>query len=128
MPGTFVRIGVQRPRYSIGASGFMSYKSMCPGPPSSHIRMTAVSFAAGAMAAAAFARKSAGSEIDAMPDIANWTKFRRVRPSQYFGVGPASILSMAGLLAGHSGQDGCRIHQQPLIRSDFTVGESAESI
>ena len=37
-----VRIGLQMPRYSAGASGFMSYMSMWPGPPSSQIRMTDV--------------------------------------------------------------------------------------
>ena len=41
-PGTRVRIGFQMPRYSAGASGFMSYMSMWPGPPSSQIRMTEV--------------------------------------------------------------------------------------
>ncbi len=43
-PGTLVRIGFQMPRYSLGASGFMSYRSMWLGPPSSQIRMTEVFF------------------------------------------------------------------------------------
>ena len=41
-PGTRVRIGRQMPRYSAGASGFMSYMSRWLGPPSSQIRMTDV--------------------------------------------------------------------------------------
>ena len=43
MPGTLVRIGRKSPRYSAGASGFMSYVSMCGGPPGSQMKMTDVS-------------------------------------------------------------------------------------
>src|SRR5579871_5352680 len=42
-PGTFVRIGLKSPRYSTGASGFMSYVSMCGGPPGNHRKITEVS-------------------------------------------------------------------------------------
>ena len=47
MPGTLVLIGLHMPRYSTGASGFISYISMWPGPPSSHSRITEVSFLVG---------------------------------------------------------------------------------
>ena len=40
MPGTFVRIGRNSPRYSLGASGFRSYISMCGGPPGSQRKIT----------------------------------------------------------------------------------------
>src|SRR5579862_7219612 len=43
MPGTLVRTGRKSPRYSAGAFGFMSYISMCGGPPGSQMKMTAVS-------------------------------------------------------------------------------------
>ena len=43
MPGTFVLIGMKSPRYSLGASGFKSYISMCGGPPGIHTKMTEVS-------------------------------------------------------------------------------------
>ncbi len=33
MPGTFVSIGLNSPRNSVGASGFRSHMSMCGGPP-----------------------------------------------------------------------------------------------
>ncbi len=33
MPGTFVLIGLNSPRYSTGALGFRSYRSMWLGPP-----------------------------------------------------------------------------------------------
>jgi hypothetical protein len=33
MPGTFVLIGLNSPRYSAGAAGLRSYMSMCDGPP-----------------------------------------------------------------------------------------------
>src|SRR5262245_38957901 len=45
MPGTTVLIGLNAPRYSAGASGFMSYVSMCGGPPGSQRKMTDVSVA-----------------------------------------------------------------------------------
>jgi hypothetical protein len=44
MPLTFVLIGLYAPRYSAGASGFMSNVSWCGGPPGSHTKMTAGSF------------------------------------------------------------------------------------
>ena len=43
MPGTLVLIGMNSPRYSLGASGFMSYISMCGGPPGSQTKITEVS-------------------------------------------------------------------------------------
>ena len=39
MPGTLVLIGLNSPRYSRGASGFMSYMSRCDGPPLKKIMM-----------------------------------------------------------------------------------------
>src|SRR5688572_20861058 len=44
MPGTFVLIGLNAPRNSAGASGFMSNVSWCGGPPGSQTKMTAGSF------------------------------------------------------------------------------------
>ena len=75
-----MRIGFQMPRYSAGASGFMSYMSMWPGPPSSQIRMTdvflLVSFDA------SFARRSWGIPTAAIPATPSCRKLRRLRPSQ----------------------------------------------
>src|SRR5262245_20190629 len=42
MPGTLVRMGLSGPRYSCGASGFMSYVSSWLGPPHIQKRMTEV--------------------------------------------------------------------------------------
>ena len=39
MPGAEVEIGWNVPRYSTGASGFMSHVSMCDAPPLSQMRM-----------------------------------------------------------------------------------------
>jgi hypothetical protein len=44
MPGTFVGIGLKIPRYSLGASGFMSHMSCWGAPPICQIRMHAVCF------------------------------------------------------------------------------------
>ena len=46
IPGTLVLMGMNCPRYSFGASGFMSYISMCGGPPGSHTNITEVSLPA----------------------------------------------------------------------------------
>ena len=43
IPGTFVRMGERGPRYSLGASGFMSNVSSWLGPPHIQNRITAVS-------------------------------------------------------------------------------------
>src|SRR6266704_1397745 len=43
MPGTLVGIGLNSPRYSLGASGFMSKVSRCDGPPLCHTRMQEMS-------------------------------------------------------------------------------------
>ena len=40
IPGTLVAMGLNSPRYSLGASGFMSYMSRCDGPPLRWIMMT----------------------------------------------------------------------------------------
>ena len=83
MPGTFVLIGRQMPRYSAGASGFMSYVSMWPGPPSSHSRMTDVSLLPPVTAdASARARRMVLRGADAMPATPICRKCRRERPSQ----------------------------------------------
>jgi hypothetical protein len=42
IPGTFVRIGFNGPRYSVGASGFMSYVSSWLGPPHIQNKITDV--------------------------------------------------------------------------------------
>ena len=42
IPGTLVFIGMNSPRYSLGASGFMSYISMCGRPPGSQTKITEV--------------------------------------------------------------------------------------
>src|SRR5436190_2072293 len=104
MPGTLVLIGVQRPRYSAGASGFMSYISMCPGPPSSQRRMTDVSFLdKPAAAEAACTWRSCGKPTAAIPATPSCKKLRRDCPSQYLGLTrPASMRNMAGLLGGVS--------------------------
>ncbi len=39
MPGADVSIGLNVPRYSAGASGFMSQVSMCDAPPLSQMRI-----------------------------------------------------------------------------------------
>src|SRR5262245_28988846 len=43
MPGTFVGIGLNSPRISLGASGFMSKVSRCEEPPLCHTRMQEMS-------------------------------------------------------------------------------------
>src|SRR5207253_111719 len=74
-PGTRVRIGRQMPRYSAGASGFRSYRSMWLGPPSSHIRITDVFLVGPAEAADSdFARRSCGRPTAAMPATPSWRK------------------------------------------------------
>src|SRR5580692_6107917 len=77
-PGTFVRVGFQMPRYSAGASGFMSYISMWPGPPSSQIRITdEFLLLVGDCADAAFARRISGRLREAMPAMPSCKKLRR---------------------------------------------------
>src|SRR5205085_3251125 len=67
-PGTLVLIGFQMPRYSAGASGFISYRSRWLGPPSSQIRMDEVSFLACPIAAdISRALSTCGSDAAAMP-------------------------------------------------------------
>ncbi len=97
-PGTFVRMGFQIPRYSAGASGFMSYMSMCPGPPSSQIRMTDV-FLPPPSGDPSRAFKIVGNPTDAIPARPTCTKLRRVRPSQYRPVDSAETRNIASLLA-----------------------------
>src|SRR5207253_2645566 len=80
-PGTFVLMGFQRPRYSAGASGFMSYMSMWPGPPSNQIRMTDVFLVA--EPEASLARRTWARLADPIPATPAWTKLRRDIPSQY---------------------------------------------
>ena len=73
-----VLIGRQRPRYSGGASGFMSYVSMCPGPPSIQSKMTDVSFFAHRRGRRFFhPQKAATRPRLPMPARPSCTKLRR---------------------------------------------------
>src|SRR5229473_3539650 len=98
-PGTHVRIGRQMPRYSAGASGFMSYMSMWPGPPSSQIRMTEVLREVGfvpklELGNEARALRICGNPRAAIPETPSFKKLRRLSPSQYRPAAPRSRLNM----------------------------------
>ena len=78
MPGTFVRIGRKSPRYSLGASGFRSYISMCGGPPGSQTKITDRSSCAATVPAWACNRKMSPSVKPPKPIAPNFSAVRRV--------------------------------------------------
>ena len=69
-PGTAVSIGLNSPRISSGASGFMSNESCCPSPPLSRITITdrARPGAGRSAAAAPRAASRPGSPIPSSPE------------------------------------------------------------
>ena len=87
IPGTLVRIGRNSPRYSAGASGFMSNMSRCGGPPLRWMLMIAF-FDAGA---APSARNSPARESPPMPVAPIRKKARLDTPSQDFTRFPKNV-------------------------------------
>ena len=74
MPGTVVATGLKGPRYSAGASGFMSHVSMCDAPPESQNKITDLALPPVAGEAARLAGKPrAGKPMPA------WRNIRRLR-------------------------------------------------
>src|SRR5262245_14902176 len=79
MPGVFVAIGLNSPRISAGASGFMSYMSMWLGPPLRRTMMT--DLARGAFSSARSRSRSA-SIIPPRPRLPKRRNLLRERPGQ----------------------------------------------
>src|SRR4051812_24901950 len=97
--------------------------------------MTEVSFlAVPSRAESSLAFRIVGNSTAAMPAAPIWTKLRRLMPSQYAGVFPASIRNMAGLLSESSGRAprgrGSRAgtYRQSLIEPDCIAVFGRESI
>ena len=80
MPGTFVEIGLNSPRYSAGAFGFMSHVSIWLGPPRIHKMITDFSRDTDCPFAAAAASRlnNCGSVKPAMPSTPALTNPRRL--------------------------------------------------
>src|SRR4051812_40810356 len=102
MPGTFVAIGVNSPRISAGASGFISKLSMCDGPPRIQIMMTdlfrqEVNFEP--VAALACRRSTSASESPASESAPTRNTSRRETAVRHFRSGPEQ-LHMADLHYG----------------------------
>ena len=100
MPGALVAIGLNGPRISAGASGFMSQVSNWLGAPRLKIMMqerSSCRFAAapGAVAARASRAINCGSEKPMAPSVPTCRKSRRVTPSQVWAVPRPMRLSMA---------------------------------
>src|SRR5262245_40841528 len=81
MPGTFVRMVPNSPRYSAGASGLGSHMSMWLGPPRIHRMMTELRRVAAAEFACASWRNSSASDRPALPSTPALTKPRRLSRS-----------------------------------------------
>src|ERR1044072_2266803 len=82
MPETFVLMGLNSPRISEGASGFMSYMSMWLGPPPRQIMMTDLSRFPGGTAPSALSRRNGGSVNPPSASAPVFKKLRRESPSQ----------------------------------------------
>src|SRR3954470_14542994 len=80
--GLLVRIVLNGPRISRGASGFGSHVSIWLGAPRLKIIMQARSSFALSTAPIAFSPLSIGSESPSAPSVPAWRKSRRVTPSQ----------------------------------------------
>src|SRR5262245_19729776 len=84
MPGTVVAIGLNSPRTSAGASGFMSQTSSWLGPPWSRNRMHERTRVRGARS---LARSSSGSDRPKAPNPPSCSKRRRVSADGWSGIG-----------------------------------------
>src|SRR6516162_1949658 len=93
MPGTFVAIGLKRPRTFSGAFGFMSQRSVWLGAPQLKIKMTDFAFAWPLTACVSLARHQLAQNRSRAPRPAVCKNCRRVpRPiSCGFGVMVASL-------------------------------------
>jgi hypothetical protein len=81
-PLTFVLTGLNLPRTSAGASGFMSQVSRWPGEPTRKMVMQFLIFADPSAAPAAWSRNRFGSASVASPADPAVRKLRRVTPEQ----------------------------------------------
>ena len=79
MSGDLVRMGLNGPRYSAAASGFMSHKSTWLGAPKLKIIMHARSSCPGRTAPASFAASSCGSDNPAAPNTPTCKNSRRFK-------------------------------------------------
>src|SRR5688572_3043846 len=95
------------------------------GPPSSQMRITEVSLAGRpASLEAALARITPPKPTDAIPATPSCTKFRRLKPSQYRPVEPASMRIMVLLRArikGGGGRDQNEPSPVPIINEFLYV-------
>ena len=82
MPGTCEATGRNSPRYSAGASGFMSYMSMWLGPPPRQTMMTDLLARRAGCPAEAWQRSSSGNVRAPAASPPTRRKLRRDRPSQ----------------------------------------------
>src|SRR5436309_1224129 len=77
MPGTVVAIGLNSPRISTGAAGFMSHMSRWLGPPLRKMRMQASADAACGLAGLSRASRSRGKDSPSMPIAPTCSTWRR---------------------------------------------------
>src|SRR5437879_5625488 len=92
VPVTLVRIGLNGPRTSAGASGFRSHISSWLGPPSRKIKMHACAGAGVGVDAFACISSSHGKlRPPSMPDAPMRRKLRREMPSQVLLEEPKGI-------------------------------------
>src|SRR4051812_35734032 len=81
-PGTLLATGLNGPRISAGAPGFMSHRSMLLGAPRLKIMMQARSSFPGLTAPAARADSNCGKENPRAPRVPTWRKSLRLTPLQ----------------------------------------------
>src|SRR5688572_28486101 len=94
MPGTFVLIGLNAPRYSTGASGLRSNVSMWDGPPFKLMKIAEVAFAPFTSPAAAMRRKPESDRP--APTAPTLRKSRRVAPSHVREIAIVNSFEIAG--------------------------------
>src|SRR5881394_4678357 len=82
MSGLLVWMGLNGPRISRGASGFMSQVSNWLGAPRLKMRMQDLSDCCGLTAPAALRPAKVAIEKPRAPSVPTWRKSRRVKPSQ----------------------------------------------
>src|SRR5262245_29135338 len=77
VPEMLVEIGSNSPRYSTGASGFISYDSMCDKPPGSQTKITDVSLRPAAVLPSARTRNRSDNASELNPRAPNCSALRR---------------------------------------------------
>src|SRR2546430_1766621 len=80
MASDFVRIGLNGPRISRGASGFISHRSMWLGPPRLKIMMHAAFSLPDFTRPASLAARTCGSERPMAASAPTWRNSRRLKP------------------------------------------------